>query len=1122
MENKTDIPSADDSGAIEKAPGSAPRYLTISELRQGGGEPQVALVVATDGLGRILMGKRLDNKLWTLPGGHVNFQEPVEDAAKRELNEETGLEPKSLTFMFEQPPQQPGAPRLHVFSALVTGIPHGRNDPDHECDDWQWIDTRGGIPANIWDSLHGPEGDANILRRIFEMRGLEKGDRNWLDAGFMDLRKGHTPEFEQWFAGSHVKDTSGAPLQVYHGTSKDRDFHTFKIGQRGAWFTADPKEAGQYAEQNDSQSYRYEGATPVRTNTAARVIPAYLSLKNPYYMTPEDMQALNTAAGKSSSADGYKRPQAQLFQQLRAKGHDGVVMPGNKAFVAFQPHQIKSVFNRKPTTTSGHLSKTEASDAYTLLAHPDPRERAMALKLGDATPHDVAAAILDPDPWVWRVAFKHPDSAHALDVLAASHRDAAGVPIYDRHDALLKDPRCHAGHIRSMHTAVKDDVDMPLEIRAQRIRGLLAHPLATHLQGDPLQKHWGHRKISRETGDTWGTVNPSEDAHMSHLGHMAEAFKRHVGGATPMTPTDADLHESGVTSPKVVYKFPVAGHSEDRRFMVKPYGERGFPLSGWGEGTSQALYHASGIGHLHQQSFPVVHGHGETLAPAVAIHIEDATPVHQVPRTQILQQNPDAAEDARRIGIMDFLTGNNDRNTSNLMVRPGGKLLAIDHGQAFQYGDGDNLHWFTQRGASAKVHSNMVPNAWGQYVPEHDTDFAPTFEWWKQNGADIRRALQDRLKLIKSPKHAANIQRHFDARASYLDRMASSPRAEGWDKEPINSIPLGKALGQRDFLFEHSDSPIESDHEMMAKAHHPSHQPRVDEFEHNLNAPEQSHPPVMGKFTGHEPKAVYQHAGSGYLVKPADVEPPSHYEGEHVPAVPSAWNELTSQALYHAAGLGHLHQGAHFTSTRPGQEDTDVPPRGALVVHMHPDLMTWDEAKEQDHGRFSALLHPDNLRAIRRIGMMDVATGNFDRHTGNIGILPNGQPLAIDNGFAFELDHAHASGEYGFEDPAEVIDNHLHHSRHGYSDALAIGGDPDEQDWAWWNQAKPAIMAKMNEHLGMLSDKDHRAAVRDSMAYRVNNLQQVLQPNYGEPPVPKPASMSDFDLKSIRTDQAGA
>ena len=170
-----------------------------------------------------------------------------------------------------------------------------------------------------------------------------------------------TPEFKQWFEGSKAVDEKGQPLRFYHGTSKDKDFHTFKTNQRGSWFTDSPAEASQYAEQNDSSGLKLDRYTMQfnRHNVASRVIPVHLSVKNPYRPTSEEFGAMKLAPN-------YAQAQRDLFNKARLHGHDGVDL-GSGIWVAFKPEQIKSVFNVKPTN---HPAIHKAEDALSPVGPP--------------------------------------------------------------------------------------------------------------------------------------------------------------------------------------------------------------------------------------------------------------------------------------------------------------------------------------------------------------------------------------------------------------------------------------------------------------------------------------------------------------------------------------------------------------------------------------------------------------------------------------------------------------------------------------------------------------------------------------------------------------------------------
>jgi hypothetical protein len=167
------------------------------------------------------------------------------------------------------------------------------------------------------------------------------------------LRAPTTPEFKRRFEGSKVVDKNGDPLIVYTGTSKDTDFKSFKVPRSGAWFTTDPEGASQYAIENDSKklvpdtsrgSLRYR-----EVNTAARVIPAFLTIKNPYKLTKQEIDQYSKVAN-------YKKFQSDLFDRLRREGYDGVNLDDGIWVVLNSPSQITSPFNQKPDLTSAKFS----------------------------------------------------------------------------------------------------------------------------------------------------------------------------------------------------------------------------------------------------------------------------------------------------------------------------------------------------------------------------------------------------------------------------------------------------------------------------------------------------------------------------------------------------------------------------------------------------------------------------------------------------------------------------------------------------------------------------------------------------------------------------------------------
>jgi 8-oxo-dGTP diphosphatase len=118
--------------------------------------PKVVAGAIPEQDGKVLLTRRSIDPgrgLWTFPGGFVDFDEPVTDAAIRETREETGLEVvlDGLLDVYSYP----AAPVIIVYRAHVIG---GTLTPCHENDLLEWV-----APDQIsWDTLAFPSTRAAL------------------------------------------------------------------------------------------------------------------------------------------------------------------------------------------------------------------------------------------------------------------------------------------------------------------------------------------------------------------------------------------------------------------------------------------------------------------------------------------------------------------------------------------------------------------------------------------------------------------------------------------------------------------------------------------------------------------------------------------------------------------------------------------------------------------------------------------------------------------------------------------------------------------------------------------------------------------------------------------------
>lgn len=175
---------------------------------------------------------------------------------------------------------------------------------------------------------------------------------------------------DRFLSRSAVRTEGGDPLRVYTGTSADVDFDAFRVPKRGTWFSKDPEYASSYALDNESMGFTKDGHKLTPKNTASRVIPAYLDIQNPFMMTDEVFRS-------RLQVPGYKAAQARLFDELRIKGHDGVIFPDGTYVVLKSPSQIKSAIGNKGTydATSRSMNKAAGGPIEVNDLNPAKRRR---------------------------------------------------------------------------------------------------------------------------------------------------------------------------------------------------------------------------------------------------------------------------------------------------------------------------------------------------------------------------------------------------------------------------------------------------------------------------------------------------------------------------------------------------------------------------------------------------------------------------------------------------------------------------------------------------------------------------------------------------------------------------
>ena len=104
--------------------------------------PVVRLII-TNEEGKVLFLRRAQTAFgdggWCLPGGKVDYEETVEQSARKELREETALEARDPKFLFYQDSLPSEAGSMHCINFYFECGASGEFELNPESSDWAWI-----------------------------------------------------------------------------------------------------------------------------------------------------------------------------------------------------------------------------------------------------------------------------------------------------------------------------------------------------------------------------------------------------------------------------------------------------------------------------------------------------------------------------------------------------------------------------------------------------------------------------------------------------------------------------------------------------------------------------------------------------------------------------------------------------------------------------------------------------------------------------------------------------------------------------------------------------------------------------------------------------------------------
>lgn len=219
-------------------------------------------------------------------------------------------------------------------------------------DKWRNVELDTASPQEVMGYLNAMR-ESKAMWSESNIPDLSKYD----NTGVMSSKVELSPEQNNYFKDSVIRDGDGNLMPVYHTTKSNNGRTTFDYRNGLVWVTPD---------KNYSSGFSEYGYNPAQTHEL------YANIKNPVYVghidpaindsTIEklsmysglDDETLLAIAEKEDARNIWQITNSKDFKKLmEAKGYDGIEARegGNTvSYAAFSPEQVKSVKNIKPTS----------------------------------------------------------------------------------------------------------------------------------------------------------------------------------------------------------------------------------------------------------------------------------------------------------------------------------------------------------------------------------------------------------------------------------------------------------------------------------------------------------------------------------------------------------------------------------------------------------------------------------------------------------------------------------------------------------------------------------------------------------------------------------------------------